>query len=73
MAHANFGLRSREGQQDRFVAKIGDSVGIPLPNELLANLKLQAGDTVLVTETADGLLLSPFTPGLKEESTANRE
>ncbi len=52
---------------------IGDSVGIPLPNELLANLKLQAGDTVLVTETADGLLLSPFTPGLKEESTANRE
>ena len=52
---------------------IGDSVGIPLPNELLANLKLQAGDTVLVTETADGLLLSPFNPALKEENTASHE
>lgn len=52
---------------------IGDSVGIPLPEELLANLKLQAGDTVFVTETAEGLFLSPFNPALKEEITAGRE
>ena len=52
---------------------IGDSVGIPLPEELLASLKLQAGDTVFVTETAEGLFLSPFKSALKEEITAARE
>lgn len=55
------------------VTPICDSVGIPLPEELLASLKLQAGDTVFVTETDGGWLLSPFNPALKEEIAAARE
>lgn len=40
--------------------KIGNSVGIVLPKEALAHLKLAEGDTVSVTEASEGsLLLSP--------------
>jgi putative addiction module antidote len=36
--------------------KIGNSVGIVLPKEVLAHLKVGEGDTVCVTEAADGSL-----------------
>ena len=40
--------------------KVGNSVGIILPKEALAHLKADAGDTLSVTEAADGSLrLSP--------------
>lgn len=40
--------------------KVGNSVGVILPKEALAHLKVEEGDTVSVTEAADGSLrLSP--------------
>lgn len=36
--------------------KIGNSVGVVLPKEALAHLNADAGDTVSVTEAADGSL-----------------
>ena len=43
--------------------KIGNSVGIVLPKEALAHLKVQEGDTVCVTESTDGSLrVSPTDP-----------
>ena len=40
--------------------KIGNSVGLVLPKEALAYLKVREGDTVSVTESAEGTLrLSP--------------
>ena len=40
--------------------KIGNSVGVVLPKEALAHLKLEEGDTVSVTEGSDGSLrMSP--------------
>lgn len=40
--------------------KVGNSVGVILPKEALAHLKVDEGDTVSVTEAADGSLrLSP--------------
>ena len=36
--------------------KVGNSVGVVLPKEVLAHLKVSAGDTVCVTEAADGSL-----------------
>ena len=45
------------------VRKIGNSTGIILPKELLARLKLKAGDTLHVVEqTERGLRLSPYDP-----------
>jgi putative addiction module antidote len=40
--------------------KVGNSVGVVLPKEALAHLKVDEGDTVCVTEAADGSLrMSP--------------
>ena len=45
------------------VKKIGNSVGLILPKELLARLKLKAGDKLHVVEqTERGLKLSPYDP-----------
>lgn len=40
------------------VRKIGNSVGIVLPKEALAHLKVEEGDTLVLTEASeDGILL----------------
>ncbi len=36
--------------------KIGNSVGVVLPKEILSYLKVEEGDTVCVSEAADGSL-----------------
>ena len=42
--------------------KVGNSLGVILPKEALAHLKLEEGDSVSVTEGPDGSLrLSPST------------
>jgi putative addiction module antidote len=42
--------------------KVGNSVGVVLPKELLAHLKAGEGDTVSVTETQDGVRLTAKNP-----------
>src|ERR1700749_2146216 len=45
------------------IRKIGNSVGVILPKELLGRLKLKEGDKVYPVEQPDGSLrLSPFNP-----------
>ncbi|MCI1192389.1 AbrB/MazE/SpoVT family DNA-binding domain-containing protein [Calidifontimicrobium sp. SYSU G02091] len=44
------------------LTQIGNSVGVILPKEILARLKLEKGDTVFVTEAANGMLLTPYSP-----------
>ena len=41
---------------------IGKSVGVVLPRELLARLRIQKGDKVYVLETPGGIELTPFDP-----------
>ncbi len=49
------------------VRKIGNSVGIILPKELLTRLRVGKGDALYATELADGIKLSPFDPKLAEQ------
>lgn len=42
--------------------KVGNSVGLVLPKELLTHLKAGAGDTVSVTETQDGIRMTAKNP-----------
>lgn len=44
------------------LTQIGNSVGVILPKEILARLKLEKGDTVFVTEASNGMLLTPYSP-----------
>jgi putative addiction module antidote len=55
------------------LTQIGNSVGVVLPKEVLAQLKLAKGDTVFLTEAANGLMLSPYDPAVEEELNAGRE
>jgi len=42
------------------VTTVGNSVGIVLPKEILARLNIQKGDTLYVTETPEGVQLTPY-------------
>ena len=56
------------------LTQIGNSVGVILPKELLARFKLEKGDSLFVTEAADGgWTLTPYDPSLAEEVERGRE
>jgi len=42
------------------VTGIGNSTGVILPKELLEKLRVSRGDELMVHETPDGILLSPY-------------
>jgi putative addiction module antidote len=44
------------------VRKIGNSLGAILPGEVAARLRVKEGDSLSVTETPDGVQLSPYDP-----------
>jgi putative addiction module antidote len=44
------------------VTKIGNSAGIVLPKELLARLRVEAGDSLFVSETPDGVRITASNP-----------
>ena len=55
------------------LTQIGNSVGLILPKDALARLKLAKGDTVFLTESANGLNLTPYDPELEEQLKLGRE
>jgi putative addiction module antidote len=54
------------------LTQIGNSVGVILPKELLSRLKLEKGDSVFVSETANGFTLSTYDPEFEQQMTAAR-
>ncbi|MDP1921289.1 MAG: AbrB/MazE/SpoVT family DNA-binding domain-containing protein [Myxococcales bacterium] len=55
------------------LTQIGNSVGVILPKELLTRLRVEKGDSLFVTESPDGLTLTPYDPSLTEEVERGRE
>ena len=55
------------------LTQIGNSVGVILPKEALARLKLEKGQSVFLTESSEGYILTPYDPALEEEIMAGRE
>ena len=55
------------------LAQIGNSVGVILPKEILANLKLKKGDSIFLTGTPEGYLVTSYDPTLEGQLTAGRE
>lgn len=53
--------------------KIGNSVGVILPKQVLARLGVQPGDSVSVVDTPDGLELRAADHGFEEQMAAARE
>lgn len=54
------------------LTQIGNSVGLILPKEVLAKLKLEKGDQVFVTDAANGVMLTPYSPEFKTQMEAAR-
>lgn len=54
------------------LTQIGNSVGVVLPKEALARLKLGKGESIFLTETPEGYTLTPYDPALEEELHAGR-
>ena len=54
------------------LTQIGNSVGVILPKEALARLRLEKGDTVYLTEHPNGITLSPNDPGFAAQIDAAR-
>jgi putative addiction module antidote len=55
------------------LTQIGNSVGVILPKELLARLKLEKGDLVFVTDAVDGVMLTPYNAEFEAQMKAARE
>jgi putative addiction module antidote len=49
------------------ISQVGNSLGIVLPKELLARLKVGKGDVLFLTEAPDGWRVTPYDPGLEEQ------
>ena len=48
------------------IRKIGNSLGATIPKEILEKLMVKEGDYLYVTETPEGILLSPYDPEFAE-------
>jgi len=56
------------------ITQIGNSVGVILPKDVLARMRVAKGDTVYVTESANGgITLTPYDPALEEQLELGRE
>ena len=54
------------------LTQIGNSVGVILPKEVLARLKLGKGDTLYLTDSPDGMRITPHDPEFESQMQAAR-
>lgn len=55
------------------VTQIGNSVGVILPKEVLARLKVGKGDSLFVTDLPDGVALRPYDEEFVQQMEVARE
>ena len=56
------------------IRKIGNSLGLVLPREVLKHLDVQDGDTVFLIETPDGgYHLTPYDPDFEKKMQKTKE
>ena len=55
------------------ITQIGNSLGVILPKEMLAHLKVGKGDSLFVTEVPDGVALRPYDEQFEQQMALARE
>jgi putative addiction module antidote len=55
------------------LTQIGNSVGAIFPKDLLAQMRLEKGDELYVTNTPDGLRITTHNPDFEEQMRIGRE
>jgi putative addiction module antidote len=54
------------------VTKIGNSLGVILPRDLLAKLQLDKGDSIFLVDTPDGMRITSYDPAFAEQMESAR-
>jgi putative addiction module antidote len=54
------------------LTQIGNSVGVILPKEVLARLNVEKGDTLYLSDAANGVMLTPYSAEFETQMTAAR-
>lgn len=49
------------------IRDVGNSLGVVLPKELIARLRVSKGDKLFVQETVDGIRLTPYDPEFQQQ------
>lgn len=52
---------------------VGTSTGVVMPKEMLNRMKVERGDTLYVSETPEGYLVTPYDPAIASQVEAGRE
>lgn len=52
---------------------IGNSIGAIFPRELLSDLQIDRGDSLILTKSADGYRLTQYDPEVEKQVEAGRE
>ncbi len=55
------------------ITQIGNSLGVILPKEVLARLKVSKGDQIFMTDAPDGMRVSHSDPVFAQQMEAARE
>jgi putative addiction module antidote len=55
------------------LTRIGNSLGLILPKQVLARLKLAKGDEIFITEAPDGYRITPHNPAFEAQMKAARK
>ena len=53
--------------------QVGNSLGVTLSKEALAALKVGKGDTLILTQSPDGVRLTPYDPEIEKQIEVGRE
>jgi putative addiction module antidote len=53
--------------------KIGNSIGTLIPQETLAALNINEGDTLYLTQAPDGFRVTPYDPEFEEQMKVARD
>jgi putative addiction module antidote len=54
------------------ITAIGNSLGVVLPKEVLARLRVGKGDTLFLTEAPDGFRVTPYDPEFEAQMDVAR-
>ncbi len=57
---------------DAKIVQIGNSLGIILPKEALTRLKVGKGDVLHLTESPDGVRITPYDPKFEQQMVKAR-
>jgi putative addiction module antidote len=58
---------------DLKIIQIGNSLGVILPSELIATLRVEKGDTITATLAPDGFHVTSYGPAVERQVEAGRE